>query len=1065
MISMTSLLAASRDVQPDTVATAAAELRLALALRGWVDPMRFMPAGVPEELHSAVLDAVAPDVQTSWKSHPGCWFLRDQERRHRLTTSGADALERAFQARDAADRRDPVRRALALRRRPIPRDLSRLSTEILTALGSTLSWLDAAPPDGGGNSFWAREADRSGVQERLAATLARRRRLADVERMTARPLRGRGEALSGLVEWATGGPGGGGRFLYLSGVGGAGKSTVFAYLEKVLADSPARPLLVHMDCDRPGFDPMDPIALDLALFRQLAVAAPEHAPALMGTVQTLASVTAGTDRDYGGTVRGGRRGGRLRKAEEDEAVQSFVGLEAAVSQKLSQRDSVSFDILSLLGGRSVVLLFDTAELMLARGRAAGPVGAATAATADWIASLRTLMNGADVRVLMAGRNPPQAPEVEAFVGRMREHGWMVGEPVELGALEPPDAAAVLGDLGVADAAAARAAAVLPRTPLILKIAADVYGIGGPVRQEFMEQLDREVIDPQVVRRYLTERIVNHLASPAARSYALAAMVLPRVTVPSLAGVVLPVVDAATGGAAGQGSPRQRGKAVFQGLSDAGWLVRLEPDGRSLTFHPEIRRLGLELMQSDPGLKRLLEDVRRAALAWHRGRRGRPDATFRAYYEAVLGGATAGWRWTDARLGLLGPAVEDLPETILPASPGWTLGVPAARPSNRTWRTYVEGWGVRDGEGERLVRRGRAEEALELYRFEPTRPRGLPPTFVLQALADAGHFRATEVDTEGVTEEIRMEMDRSNGSLPNMLRSRLYWLVRYTLLGRPGPLPDPLHAVLKEAAWRFSGSGPVLLFPAIAAVAEAFAPGRGPIAPDRWFRIRGAIESETRMFLVHHLHFGREAMWWPHLDALFVPQPDWPDVAGGQVGRDPWERFARLAGWFFTERLHVRSVHSLVEFGGVLREMREPVRISIDHRTEPDGAVALLRGMTTEFHRPLRAAVTRCAGASDELRARLIEAADHVLLRLPFRPKELTDGEWRRRVDRDFGAAFGLLIPFVDRARRLPRFCENLRWVAGDDPDGADLALVADSFLAWDRAICRGMTSEWPCPPA
>ncbi|MBY3214305.1 hypothetical protein HFO21_07945 [Rhizobium laguerreae] len=1059
MISFSSLLSPESSLKTDRVTTEAVALRLALALRGWVNPMRLLPKDLSAPQEAKILDAVAPDVQIALRDQPGRWFLRDQERQRLLATTPWDELERAIEPRDDADKQDPVRQALELRRKPVPSDLSGKETEVLTALGSTFTWL-AEKPNWQTETlgFWGREADIEGVKQRVAATLARRRRKDDVERMTRAKMRGRDDQLDRLAKWATAPRQGtcNGRFLYLSGIGGAGKSTLFAHLEKRLWGSAVPPPLVHIDCDTPGFDPTDPIALDLALFPQLAIALPAEAPDMMRRAHDLSRATGETDADYLASMGKPGRGGRLRKAEANRPVESYVDLESASTQKAGERSSISDNALSVLGDRILVLLFDTAELMLAR--AAVATSSEVAGTTDWLESLTGLMNGYDVRVLMAGRNPPSDAEVDALTRRVAlSANWQVDPAMVLGDLEEKEAEALLVDLGIDDPIlATKAAKVLPRTPLILKIAADVYGAGEAERAEFIARIEAASIDASVARRYLTERIVNHLASPAAKPYALAAMVLPRVTEPLLVAAVLTAVGSATP------SPRLA-REVLAGLGDAGWLVREEPGGKSLTFHPEVRHLALELMASDPDLAQLLEEVRRLARDYHSRRRRAGDSTFRAYYDLLLGAHPP--RVSTLDLNLLGGAVDDLPQAVRKqfAAPRGGRATSAVPPTSSTeWAAYVEGSGRRDGEGDRLVKRGHPDTALELYRGRPTRPLGLPPTFVLQALADAGYFASADVDIEAVVAEAKAELAKAAGErLGNSVRSRIYWLTRYTLMARPGPLSEAHHAVLGEAARRFSGVGPVLLFPSMTSVAEAFAPKRGPIAPDVWFSIKGAIESETRMFLVHQAQFDRRSAWQPHIDALFALQPDWPELAARGLPRDVGYVFER---WMQELQATVFPPNAepgtQVDFNRFLRILREPVFIELNRKTTRANAVRLLRGMTKEFHRPLRAAVIRNAAALPGAGERLIDLTVEMLGELPLRTRELQEAEWRRRAERDIGAAIGLAIPFIDRSRRLPSFCERLVRAAGRSKTGAELAAVARSFLEWDKALSGGLNSDW-----
>lgn len=149
--------------------TIATELRLLLAMRGWVNPLDLLPA-MPREESLAVLDELAPVIDFAPSS--GVWFLSDDERRLVLCTTPAALLEVAIAKRGPADAADPVRQALELRRNRLPDDLEALPSDVLRALGSSFKWLSSLPADGG---FWAREPDHEGARARVAAAIAGQR--------------------------------------------------------------------------------------------------------------------------------------------------------------------------------------------------------------------------------------------------------------------------------------------------------------------------------------------------------------------------------------------------------------------------------------------------------------------------------------------------------------------------------------------------------------------------------------------------------------------------------------------------------------------------------------------------------------------------------------------------------------------------------------------------------------------------------------------------------------------------------------------------------------------------
>jgi hypothetical protein len=103
-------------------------------------------------------------------------------------------------------------------------------------------------------------------------------------------------------------------------------------------------------------------------------------------------------------------------------------------------------------------------------------------------------------------------------------------------------------------------------------------------------------------------------------------------------------------------------------------------------------------------------------------------------------------------------------------------------------------------------------------------------------------------------------------------------------------------------------------------------------------------------------------------------------------------------------------------------------------------------------------------SSPRARARMIAVTLEILADLPLRTRELMEFDWRKRAERDIGAALSLAIPFIDRARRMPSFCEMLTINPSRHRTAGDLAAVANGFLAWDHALCRGLSSDWSRRP-
>jgi hypothetical protein len=1065
-------------VGPSRAERAASRLRIELAVRGWCDPQALLPEELDGAERKAVLDAVAPEVEVAPRNS-SLWWLRDEVRRRILTTRPAEEVRAALETpRAEGHGPDPVRAALLARTRPLG-DLSALSAAELRPLAASLAWLvlpEGATQPGSGVDLWHQEVDAAGLRDTIGALIARLERQSDVKRMATARLYGREPLLRRLLDIVAAPllPRTLGHWVYVSGLGGSGKSTLLAHLEAQLGCEPGSErgprVVVHLDCDDPGFDAADMVALDLALLRQVGIVLPKEAPGLRRLARSLTELVRSGDPARPSPPATRRRS--VTKAPR-RIIRGAI-MEEAVNDRLAARVSLMHGALRrALGDRQLVLLVDTVELVFARGQDT------VAIFAGWAASLKRLMGAGDLRLIVAGRDPPEAPGPHALAEALfrqsdtltvsdlstlqAEPGFVRQEAVPLGDLSKTDAVAMLHDLGIPELDAAQLAHVLPRTPLLLRIAADLYA-GKEERTDLMAAAGRSAIAPALAQRYLAERVVRHLAAPAARPYALPALALPYVTRSLVAEVVIPATDDRANLAAGLAAQ------VFAGMADAGWLVRRTGDGERLIFHAEVRRLAIELLEATPKDAGVLDAVRRRARKHFAGSRSSEALTLHAYFAALLDRSIPPRPPPGLDPAILGSAIEDLPTEVrtrlfgAEAAARTAAGGSFAVAENaREWRTRLEGASDWEGEGERLVKRARAADALALYRKRPTRPPGHPPTFVIQALADNAEWDTAEVNVAAVAEEIHARLGLLGQRVPNELRSRLYWLTRYELLARRGTLSAPHRALLHDLTTRITPRGPVLLFPAILAVAAAFARDAG-LLPAAWLDATGAIESETRMFLVAHLYGGRAWEGRPHLDQLWVMQKDWPDRAAKALAAT---RFGEE--WQATQFRLERAPLALPPapegpdvpwLNKIIRGLHVPVPVAVGPATAKPNAILLLRGMTPEVHRPLRAAVGRLA-ALHAYHAELAQIAVRAAARLGLPLREFSQDELPERLERDLPGVFTVLIPCADRARTLPQLCAEFARLQGNHTELRDMRRVAETALAWDGAICAGSNSEYP----
>lgn len=706
-----------------------------------------------------------------------------------------------------------------------------------------------------------------------------------------------------------------------------------------------------------------------------------------------------------------------------------------------------------------------------------------------------------IRIILAGRDPPSPGSPIDIGERLREFGTPVAEPLFLEDLSTADSVAMLKDHGVKFALAETAGRALPGIPLYLRLAAEILIGESNALREIAAAHARGQIDGLSSGRYLTERIIGHIPDGSARPYLLAAMILPKLTRGLLADVVIPIVNtppppsttwvarllrmvrrpAPSEAALPEPTPLEVVR-IFEALGQNAWLGECSPDGKSLTFNAGLRSLVLRLMEADPSRRRLRDTVRVAAIGYHSARRGGDDAAFALYHRLLRGERPTLTPSTQARVApVLKPFLDDLPGDARDLLQREDLAVARRSGSRRAsaktlaardqagggysdveWRAYLEGVAGKDGEGAKLVSRGRAEEALQLYRNRPTRPTGRPPTFVIQALADSGAWQTRDVNAARVLTELERELIASK-RISSALISRGYWLTRLCLLRTPHTLSGRHRKFLTMLCRKISPHRASALAGLIA-MAEALSPGDGPIAPRSWLEAKGVMESETRLRLARILHFEGTPDWSPHLDAVAVTQMDWLARAR-QVGAAG--HGGMIAGQTITLTAALRVLRGLqgkpyAEVSKVMRSLRSPVRVRGDE-VRYEAAILLLRGLTTELHRPIAQALISnltLPARSKEEPSPFQGLATRVIGRMSIKPAEFQLGHFLGVALIDPAVWIPALVAYCDRCRLLPDLIEALAEI--ENPEDRELlARVTETFRAWDRALSGPGGSSWP----
>lgn len=1031
--------AAAAPVLDAALPNGSALLRRRLAVRGWVPP-GLLKAGIADVEWDEALRVVGQEVELAERARPGRWFMALAARKRVFATVSLERLREASESLHPGEEQDPVWSALRLALDPfmgaatntelVLRQLAQHRPEVLRELSRMAAWGSTIP----GLADLAALAD---------AQLGRQRRDRDLEAVKASQLFGREQEMvliSMFLQQPTGPRDV--SVLYVSGIGGSGKSTLLLAAEQELRRRDQR-LVVRLDFDNAYLDPLSQEQMDILFLRALVIEEPELAPRLQRVLAQLqrqadARVRVRMEAEgenyasSSGASTPSQRKEQLRRARY--ATKSGSSAEEAGMSEKSERISVlqSVGDEPAFRQRSVVLFLDTVENVSRLG------ADAIDSVLEWLGSIPAAVPRRDLRVILAGRDALGSPDMQALANRFEDHGLQIAESVEIGDLDAEAACNMLMQRGLPVADAMLAAQALPRNPLVLRLAADAWRSAKDDVAAIQDDYRNGRIDRQTASGYLAQRVIQHVPRQPARRYAVAAMALEKLTEKELRDIVIPAVDGVTAG------DRKLAHKVYEGLLRATWLTIEEKPG-TLRWHPELRELALPMIEADPDHSRVDLLVRSAAQV----RQERPSTPA---------------HFLDLASKLLYPVAGRLQRaTGIPLAE--VVSTELRQAEDNVHRIHLEGIGAAAGEGDRLVAQGRSARALEIYRDRPTRDKGVPPTFVIRALAQTGDWAGDDVDAAQVVRELRRHFDARGANMQQPMVERLYWLTRVEMLRTPAL--DRAHVDLLRDTCRTLKFRPRdgALF-GLVGVAEAQAPGGrlSLIAPSSWPPPNTDLGPEARFSMVRAAYgrlpsTGSRGLWVTiTLGAMLTFNEYWVDELLWLSGQECLEITGGTGVLHELKsqmpRLGTVSLAEVEQFVSSCREVR--VRLNLS-RVPPDKAARVMRGTLVEFHSPL---ATLLSG--DGYRQSLDGLLD-VVARLPPSNSVLTLAEFnsadRRDVhQRDMRSAFTAVLVALDRARLLGEFCRQLlrepaRAFGQPRALGARRALeLVGRYLAWEQAL-------------
>jgi len=1043
-------------------------LRQRLAVRGWAAPLELLQDVALAE-RDAALRTVGAEVELSERARPGQWFMGLAARKRFFAAADCGQLRKAAARLTAADDADPTRLALLValdfRREQlasgpadIPQALARLAPDVLRELERTLAWAGSlraleALAASAGAEFRRRVRDRQ-LDSVAGVVFGREREQA---------------AISSFLQ--ADGPEGPTRTLYVSGIGGSGKSTLLLVAERE-ARATGRHVVIRLDFDSPSLNPRNPEQMDIQLLDALSVELPGDAQELQRMsrhLRTLMDHRARAQLQAEGATQSFSASSASRRGAKDVRRAKYAaGSGSAAEDAANSKSYGRYSALSALRGiealhtHTAVLFLDTLENVTKLG------ADAIDTLLDWLTSVVRLLarpQGGQPCVVIAGRDRLGSADMGGMMRHARAHdiGLQPEDEVVLSDLDIDAAGALLNHFGMRPDAAARAAATLPRNPLVLRLAARAYQ-SGPQQARDIEQAHLAGrIDRHTAAGYLAQRVIQHVPSHPARRYVLAAMALPEITERLLRDLVIPAVDGPGGG-----NRRELASAIYQGLQQTSWLT-IEHVPGAFHWHAELHALALPMIQADPVHAPVAARVLDAARGWYAGKRSPAERGLAQMYRDGGRDKSLGGGIVKRFNKMLGWAIE-------------TSGMAGDRPEDDSsaeeaqWhRIRVEGINGEAGEGDRLVGQGHVERALQVYRERPTRDAGVPPTFVLRALALSGEPYAGDVDPDRVLAELRAHLDRHGERLQRREVEHLYWLTRLLMLDR-GQLEATHVELLRDVchALKFRQEyGP--LFGLVATVeALQLADEARPIAPSAWPPAQANVGPELRFTLVRASHGHLEADVRGHrwiatrLSAMLCLDEGWLKLFLYHVKRGTLAvdgGLSRAAAL----RDDIRSLRSapLVEVEQMLASCRD-LRVGVDlARLAPQDAPSLLRGGTVEFQMPLATRLSTPAlwGAEFSAGKALDKLLDFIHdLHLPARKilplHNFSGREQPYRHAQDLKAAVTALVVALDRADALGRFCTVLShrpemlFGQPDRPEATRLRVLCARMGAWDSALSQ-----------
>lgn len=1025
-----------KQAAPSPVESLLREAEELAAVSGRFDPRDLFDETVDEETLQTVLSRLAPQCVIEPFEGAVRWLLANDAR-----TAVLNRIIDEGRLKQLLDRSKPaVTDMLGQLLRELLRDGAgvrldgRTHNELLCLLCAVeaTSGVDIQKPD----------------EQTLNALIKSAKFLSDYDVLLDKGFYGREKQRSELKRFVTEPAAGRGRWkgIVLTGLGGAGKSTLAVRVAREVADE-QKATVVILDFDRPGIDPRDLYWLEAELTRQVGHQYPE-------TEQALRALREDARRQLS------------ESGAEDPQAYTSEGVEEERSLRRTVTGLADALRAAGAGERPFMLVLDTFEEVAQRDL--------TGRILEWLFEISRRLAPAPLRVVFSGRLYYEGLAKVTQVG--------VTQTLELEEMEPEEAEALLTGLGLSRTAASRLAnsEVLPRRPLEMRLLAKLV-TGGD--ESAVAELEEEIRNGGDAARELFagliyRRVLRRIENETARELAYPGLVLRYVTVELIQKVLVPVL----------GLPllsKDDAQRALDALASYGWLAyrrpKDKPDSKDEVYHrKDLRRLMLKAMIAQESEK--TRQINQATVAFFSSSDDERERAESVYHRLMLVAEPkdgVGFQEAELRAAnpYIGADIVDLPTAAAVLLKYVSTGEVAVSevtllPPGLRGTAYL-------AKGERLVASREFGAALELYARRPAMPQALTPSgksFIPHKEWEVDLLFATAAwdalkrpeDFWAVVNDVPLFPQLLNILFP----SEVVGFVVQPSLAReflvefrdwPTPFIDVeserrdltiqrlavclllLHDRIKLAPEELEAAG---------RLTEAYRHTKQKVTPiiERRLLFLNLLRAQAdpandalSQLNMAPAMFKLELQWLAKLPALLIPTHD--DTILSEVAAEVAGVMIKSVGWQPTGG--VRDLLGGVDAFARSGQYERGIPIVFDKRAVKTGVrarelVELFRGPDPEFRDPCRYALLEAFPDRDS-HLRLASLLSSVV---GLKLIDLQPWAFGQELAADPEHALESYVELVDRCWALGKLLRAARKVR---PDAPKLAVIDDAYQRWDRA--------------